>query len=280
MSGARRDVGLVISDVDGTLVLPDKSLSPRTIAAVQALHRAGIGFAVTSSRPPRGMAGLVGPLGIRTFLCGFNGGLIVTPDQAPVEGAAIPSPAARRTLAFLAGHGIETWLFDQHEWYVRDATTQFCARERRTVAFEPTVTADLDALAERAYKIVGASDDHDGLARCEAALREELGDAASASRSQAYYLDVTAREANKGRVVHALSRLLSVPPARIAVIGDGPNDVAMFREAGFAVAMGQAAPETRAAAGAVTASNAQDGFAEAMTRYILDDETGGTEAAR
>jgi Cof subfamily protein (haloacid dehalogenase superfamily) len=265
------DFALLVSDVDGTLVTPDKTLTPATIAAVHALRRAGIGFAVTSSRPPRGLAMLVEPLGIDTPLCGFNGGLIAGSDMRPIEGVTLAPDAARRTLEFLHRHRIETWLFDQWNWYVTDPGTAFCMREQRTVAFAPTAVDDFSEVADRAYKIVGASDDHARLAALETELRGLVGGAASASRSQPYYLDVTAPTADKGRAVHAFSRILAVPRPRIAVIGDGGNDVAMYREAGFAIAMGNAAAETRAAATAVTASNAEDGFAKAVSRYILGD---------
>jgi Cof subfamily protein (haloacid dehalogenase superfamily) len=274
------DFALVISDVDGTLVTPDKTLSAATIAAVHALRRAGVGFAVNSSRPPRGLAMLVAPLGIDSPLCGFNGGLIVSPDMRPIEGAALAPDAARTTLDFLHRNRIETWLFDQWNWYVTDPGTAFCMREQRTVAFAPTAVDDFSEVADRAYKIVGASDDHARLAACEAELRGLLGGTASASRSQHYYLDITAPTADKGLAVHALSRLLSVPRQRVAVIGDGSNDIAMFRAAAFAVAMGNAAPETRAAAAAVTASNAEDGFAHAISRYILGDGRDPAEAAQ
>lgn len=274
------DFALLVSDVDGTLVTPDKTLTPATIAAVHALRRAGIGFAVTSSRPPRGLAMLVDPLGIDTPLCGFNGGLIVDSDLHPMEGVAIPGGAARETVAFLERNRVETWLFDQWHWYVTDPGTAFCARERHTVAFEPTVVPDFENRFDSAYKIVGASDDHDRLATLESELRGLLGGAASASRSQPYYLDVTAPTADKGRAIHAFSRLLGVPRGRIAVIGDGGNDVAMFRESGFAIAMGNAAAETRAAAAAVTAGNAEDGFAKAVSRYILGSSAGDMEDAQ
>ena len=67
-----------------------------------------------------------------------------------------------------------------------------------------------------------------------------------------------------------LSRLLSVPVAEIAVIGDGGNDVAMFEQAGLSIAMGNARPEVRREADFVTDSNQQDGFAAAVERFILD----------
>jgi len=57
-------ISLVLADVDGTLVTKDKVLTVRAVAAVQALHAAGIAFAITSGRPPRGMAMLIEPLAL------------------------------------------------------------------------------------------------------------------------------------------------------------------------------------------------------------------------
>ena len=59
-------IKLLLADVDGTLVTQEKVLTARAIAAVQALHAQGIMFALTSGRPPRGMAMLVEPLAITT----------------------------------------------------------------------------------------------------------------------------------------------------------------------------------------------------------------------
>ena len=77
---ARRKISLVLADVDGTLVNEKKILTRRARGAVRALHGAGIHFAITSGRPPRGMAMLVEPLGLTTPIAAFNGGMIVEPD--------------------------------------------------------------------------------------------------------------------------------------------------------------------------------------------------------
>jgi hydroxymethylpyrimidine pyrophosphatase-like HAD family hydrolase len=53
------------------------------------------------------------------------------------------------------------------------------------------------------------------------------------------------------------------------VLGDMGNDVEMFRRAGFAIAMGNATPEVKALAQAITLSNDEDGFAAAVDRYVL-----------
>ena len=120
-----------------------------------------------------------------------------------------------------------------------------------------------------AVKIVGVSDDHDLVARCEKAAQDALGAKASAARSQPYYLDVTHPDANKGTVVTTLSKFLSIPANEIATIGDMPNDVLMFRKSGLSIAMGNASPEVQAQANLVTDSYDDEGFAKAIERFIL-----------
>ena len=74
---AKRKISLVLADVDGTLVNEEKVLTKRAQSAVTELRRAGIRFAITSGRPPLGMAMLFDPLALDTPIAGFNGGLFV-----------------------------------------------------------------------------------------------------------------------------------------------------------------------------------------------------------
>lgn len=66
-------IRLVIPDLDGTLVTPAKALTAGTRRAVLVLRAAGVTFAITSGRLPRGMGMLVGPLGLPTPMAAFNG---------------------------------------------------------------------------------------------------------------------------------------------------------------------------------------------------------------
>src|SRR5262249_6268642 len=91
----------------------------------------------------------------------------------------------------------------------------------------------------------------------------------SAARSQPYYLDVTHPDANKGAVVLALSRMLGIPTDQIATIGDMPNDISMFVKSGISIAMDQASDEVKRAATYVTTSSEEEGFANAVERYLL-----------
>ena len=69
--------------------------------------------------------------------------------------------------------------------------------------------------------------------------------------------------------MRAIAAHIGASLADTVVIGDMANDVAMFRVAGFSIAMGQSPAAVKAAAGAVTAANSEDGFARAVERLVL-----------
>ena len=212
---------------------------------------------------------LIDPLALRTPIAGFNGGIFVKPDMTIMAEHVLAADVAGRALEIILHHGMDAWVYSGKDWFVRDANAPHVAREQWTVKFAPTVVENFKGALGSAVKIVGVSDDHDLVARCEKDAQDALGAKASAARSQPYYLDVTHPDANKGTVVTTLSKLLSVPANEIATIGDMPNDVLMFRKGGLSIAMGNASPEVQAQADLVTDSYDDEGFAKAMERFIL-----------
>jgi Cof subfamily protein (haloacid dehalogenase superfamily) len=264
------EIRLLLADVDGTLVTHDKVLTERSVEAVHKLHKAGILFALTSGRPPRGMQMLTGPLAIDTPIAGFNGGVIVDPDMSVITQRAIPSELVAPIVAKLDA-SLDVWIYRGADWLVRDLEAPHVARERFTVQFDPTVVESLDAVTEDVAKIVGVSDDHELVQSVAAAVHDEFGEHVSAARSQPYYVDVTHPEANKGAVAKFLSARYSIPTEQIATIGDMPNDVLMFANSGLSIAMGQSDPEVQRAARRVTSSNEEEGFANAVERFILHE---------
>jgi hydroxymethylpyrimidine pyrophosphatase-like HAD family hydrolase len=160
-------------------------------------------------------------------------------------------------------------VYTDTEWFVRDPNAAHVAREQWTVKFPPTVVKTFAGLLGRVAKIVGVSDDLDRVAKCEKDAQQAGGTHISAARSQPYYLDVTHPQANKGEVVLSITRLLNIPAAEIATIGDMPNDVLMFQKSGVSIAMGNASPEVQASATYVTTSSEDEGFANAMEKFVL-----------
>jgi Cof subfamily protein (haloacid dehalogenase superfamily) len=262
-------VRLVLADVDGTLLTPDKTLTTGAIRAVERLGDAGIIFALTSARPPQGLMRFVEPLKLTTPLAAFNGGLVVDAHMKVLEKKTIRDDLVAPILDLLASHELSIWLFQGAEWFVTDEQGPHVRDESRVCDCGPTTRGDFGGLTSGVTKVVGVSDDPDSISAAAAAISAHVGSLVSATRSQSYFLDVTHPDANKGSVVRYLSSRYDVPTSEIATIGDMHNDVSMFAASGLSIAMGNAAEEVKSAAREVTRSNSDDGFEYAIETFVL-----------
>jgi Cof subfamily protein (haloacid dehalogenase superfamily) len=267
-------IALVVSDVDGTLVTKDKTLTDGALRAVRRLRDAGIGFTITSSRPALGMRFLIEPLGITLPVGPFNGSSIVDPQLNPIEQHLIPASAAERSLGVLDEFGVDIWLFTNDQWFTRNGDGEYVPNEERAIRADPTVIKDFSPYVSAACKIVGASSDAALLQRCEAAIKQAVGTQATAVRSQTYYLDVTPPGCDKGTFVQAMARRLGISTDTVATIGDMQNDLAMFRNSGLSIAMGNATDDVKQQATQVTTSNEDEGFAGAVEMILKNNAAG------
>lgn len=263
-------IRFVLSDVDGTLLHPDHSLSQRTADAIRAMREAGVLFSLASGRPPKAMRHLIETFGIDVPVAGFNGGTLVNPDGSILVAHHLPAEAALISLAlFSAEPDVEVWVFADGDWLRRDPPGPMVQREADGLGYGPVVVESFEPYLDRVDKIVAASNNTQLLVELEAQLQPKVQGLAQVSRSQPVYLDVTAMLANKGEALRTLAEHLGVPLAQTAAIGDGGNDPAMFHVAGLSIAMGQAEETVKRQANVVTGSNVEDGAAEAFERFIL-----------
>ena len=264
-----REVRLVVADVDGTLLTPNKVLTPRARAAVQSVIEAGIPFTITSGRPPLGMKLLIEALSLKHPISAFNGGLFVRPDLSVMCARHIPVEVVPPVIDTLTRGDLDVWIYTDTDWRVTSRHGPHVDREEWTVNFPPAVVPAFSDAFDRVIKIVGVSDDGEAMARCAERVQRLFGQQVSAALSQPYYLDVTHPKANKGEVISVLSTLLAIPTEHIATIGDMPNDVLMFERSGTSIAMANASTDVRRAATFVTSSNTEEGFAHAVEHFIL-----------
>jgi Cof subfamily protein (haloacid dehalogenase superfamily) len=263
------NIRLVVTDIDGTLVRHDKTLAPSTIEAVHALRKAGVLFALVSSRPPTGLDVLVEPLGIDTPRAGFNGGLILAPDNTVLHQLTIPEAACREAVAIIESRGAEAWVFADGMWYLKNPDATYVPREKLSISQDGHVVADFEPYLGKVEKLMGSSPDFDLMARLEAEVGTKLAGQATVLRSQNYYLDVTHMQANKGHAALTLAKLLGVDPAAMCCIGDMPNDTPMFSVAGLSIAMGNSPEPVKKLAQHVTGDNEGTGWADAIHTFVL-----------
>jgi Cof subfamily protein (haloacid dehalogenase superfamily) len=265
-------IDLVVSDVDGTLLTKDKTLTEGAKRAVRRLEESGVGFTLTSSRPTIGMRFLIEPLQITLPVGAFNGSSIVDAQLNPIEQHLIPVSAVQRSIDVLDEFGVDVWLFTNERWLARGGDGAYVPLEKRTIKTDPTIVPDFTLYLSSACKLVGACADAALLLRCEAAMQKALGAQATAVRSQSYYLDVTPPGCDKGTFVQAMTKRLGISTDAVATIGDMHNDLAMFRTSGISIAMGNATDEVKKLATHVTASNDEEGFAGAIEMILKHNE--------
>jgi Cof subfamily protein (haloacid dehalogenase superfamily) len=266
-------IALVISDIDGTLITSNHEVTEATKAAAAKLYERGIELSLASSRPPRSIVPLADALKLSGPFAAFNGALIVM-RNGEVLARSVISPAIITRVKAIGDHfGIGVWLYDDVDWWApwRDA---FVDREEHTSGFASRIDGYAERITRDANKltVVGKPE---LVAQAEEQVLSELGDQVSASKSKPRFLDVTSYGIHKGTVVVRLAELLRIPTERVAVIGDGPNDVEMFKHAGVSIAMGQGVDEVREAANYLTTSNDDEGWARGIEQYVL----GGYQAA-
>ncbi len=260
-------IKLVISDIDGTLITSNHEVTEATKAAASRLYEAGIKLSLASSRPPRSMFPLAQALNLHLPFASFNGALILTIDGEIKLRSAVAPEIAAHIKAIADELKIGVWLYDEKGWWAktRDA---FVEREIHTSGFEPDFSGYDEKLKQPLVKLTVVGNP-ELVAVAEKRVLADLSKAISASKSKPRFLDVTAHGYHKGSVVEHIAQVFAIPKNEIAVIGDGPNDIVMFEQAGTSIAMGQAVDEVIDAATYITSSNDNEGWARGIEKYVL-----------
>ena len=260
-------IALVISDIDGTLITSNHEVTEATKTAAEKLYVRGIELSLASSRPPRSIVPLADSLKLRGPFAAFNGALVVKRDGEVLARSVLTPETIARVKAIADQFGIGVWLYDENDWWApwRDS---FVDREEHTSGFSPRIEGYDERITREANKltVVGKPE---LVAQAEQQVLTQLADQVAASKSKPRFLDVTSYGIHKGTVVVRLAGLLQIPTERVAVIGDGPNDVEMFRQAGVSIAMGQGVDEVKDAATYLTTSNDDEGWARGIEQYVL-----------
>lgn len=279
-------VGLIVLDLDSTVLSPTGHVTPRTRAAIRATVDSGIAVCIATgrswweSREVVDEAALLGP-GV------FAGGAIVNQMESGATLSAVPMHAdvARRVCEMIDREGLAAMVLqdrnrEKYEWLI--------AAEK---PMPPTVPEWLARHGSTFARVNGLQDaSHAGTVRLSTvALIEENGRMAKALAAEiggAVYLheirvptigisvlEVFDATVNKWTGVQRVAAQLEIDEKRIVAIGDDMNDLSMLRGAAVGVAMGQARHEVKAAANLEIGSNAVDGLARYLEQIVL---AGGT----
>lgn len=270
---------LVISDIDGTLLNPAERVAPRTAAAIGRLAERGVIVTLATGRPHRWLQPVVEQLPIRPRCVAANGAVIVDTEAGEIVETHLLEPAtmaevverARGALARAGLPGLSIAVELPGE-YSSDQEETFHIGPGYLHAWQAAgyvERGEAELLSAPAVKL---------LLRNEHLQAQEFYDAVrDAVPAKLAHLTFSMREGllevmrpgvNKQLGAMALARHYSVDAADVACFGDMPNDREMIAWAGWGVAMGNAHPELKTIANEVTGTNAEDGVAAVLERWV------------
>ena len=262
-------VRLVASDLDGTLLRTDKTISDRTVAAVTACEAAGMTMVLATGRPPRWIGDISDRLGHRGVALCANGAVIYDLDDDRVlSHHTIATDAALEVVARIrrrwpdAVFAVETLdhLGLEPAWPINfpvpDNTRYADATELVTV---PPV------------KLLARLEGHPVEAALAAATLETTGLVEVTWSGGSHLLEMSAPGVTKEAALAELALRLGIEADRAVAFGDMPNDIGMLRWAGRGLAVANAHELVLAAADRVIGSNDDDGVAVELEALLGGD---------
>ena len=258
-------IRLIASDLDGTLLRSDGTISARTRDAIRAAEDRGIAFAFVTARPPRYIEGLAEAAGVTGMAVCSNGAILydiarravlhherLAPELARELTAALRE--ALPEIAFAVEHGDSLGYEPRFPVFPEDA-------EPRVDHIHAFLDGDL-------VKLLLHHPEHEaevlGTLACDA-----VGERAQVIHSGGpRIIEIAAAGVSKATGLARLCDELKIDGSEVIAFGDMPNDLPMLHFAGHAVAVANAHPEVLAAADEVALSNDVDGVARRIETLL------------
>ncbi len=258
---------LIATDLDGTLLRRDGSISARTRAVLQRARAAGVQLVMVTGRPVRHVEKIEGARELGGLAICVNGALIYDLDHERVLEEARLSPLmacelVRELRKHLPGICFAVEVGLEFGW-----EPSYGLQRKRT---EPPGLPTADALTLCAQGVNKLIARHAEFAAEELAARCQrvLVNRATASYSGAPFLEMSALRVSKASALAGYCQERQIDPNRVISFGDMPNDLPMLEWAGHSVAMANAHASVLAASNEVTLSNEEDGVAVVVDRLL------------
>lgn len=258
---------LVATDLDGTIVQHDGTVTRRTVEALAAVEEAGWHLVLVTGRPPRWMAPVVEATGHRGRAICANGAFVYDlRTEQVVESFLLGADVAREVAARLrevmprAAFALETEDgFRREDAYAARWPTPAVHRVDRVERLLDVPVA----------KLLVRDDSSLGDAMLEVATAT-VGDLATVTHSNPRdgLLEISGPGVSKASTLQRLCEELGVPPAEVVAFGDQPNDLPMLAFAGQAYAVANAHPAVLDAVTRRTSSVYEDGVAEVIESLL------------
>jgi Cof subfamily protein (haloacid dehalogenase superfamily) len=269
-------IKLVALDLDDTLLDPNLRITEDSVRSIQEVRKQGVRITISTGRMYSSALPYALQLGIDVPLITYQGALVKSSlSEEVLYFKPVPPRLAREVIQFFQRSGVHCHSYF-NDRLVMESLTEEGEFYARLAGVEAVIVDDLAGSLETnaALKIIAISNNEPKLLDLEQQLKSKYGDELHITRSKPYFLEVMHPEADKARALEVVARHYRIDRQDVMAIGDSYNDLEMLKWAGVGVAMGNAIQTVKDAADFVTASNEDEGVAQALRRFILQEAQG------
>ena len=265
---------LLVLDVDGTLLNNEREISKRTLSALLKVQQMGVRIVLASGRPTYGLMPLAKTLELGNyggFILSYNGCQIIKAQNGEIMFERRINPEMLPYLEKKARkNGFAIFTYHDDIIIADNPENEYIQSEALLNNLKVIKEEEFSTAIDFApCKCMLVSDDETALVGLEEHWKRRLNGALDVFRSEPYFLEVVPCGIDKANALGALLEQLKMKREDIIAIGDGVCDVTMLQLAGLGVAMGHAQDSVKVCADYVTASNEEDGVAQAVEKIIL-----------
>lgn len=264
-------VKLFVSDIDGTLLVSGKNISQKNIEAVKKMVDAGITVTLGTGRMYHATLPVAQALGVNVPLITYNGALIKSVDGKIFYEKNLPPEIVTELTNF----------FEENNWYIQNYSedklyfpiyndySKFYENSQKVFG-ETVGWEEMKKKTSHVCKMLGITSGLEETEKISAAVRKEFGDKVCITRSTEIFNEIICPGVSKAAAIKILAEKIGVDISEVMAIGDSNNDLPMLKAAGKSIAMGNASDEIKAVCDFQTGTCEEDGFAEAVYKYVLN----------
>lgn len=242
------DIKLIALDMDGTLLDDEGNVSQANREAIDSARQRGIDVVLSTGRFIGSVREYARSLNLSHCLITVNGSEIWL-DGKLYERHVLPADLLEWMLSLAREYGTFYWGTSTTGAYHRDNFP--------------------DDVREKEWLKFGFDTDDDDVRRLIWDKLIETG-RLEVSNSSPTNVEVNVKGISKARALKTVCQLKNTAMSNVLAIGDSLNDIKMIRQAGWGVAMGNAQQRVKEAADWVTATNNENGVAQAIRRFALE----------
>jgi Cof subfamily protein (haloacid dehalogenase superfamily) len=268
-------IKLIAIDMDGTLLLPDHTISPAVKDAIAKARERGVNVVLCTGRPYAGVENYLRELHMdqpNDYCITYNGALVQKAnDGSTVAQTALNYDDYRYLEQVSREVGSHFHALDRHTLYTANRDISYYTVHESFIANIPLVFCEAENMAKNGeFLKVMMIDDPVVLDKAIAKIPDEVKECYTLLKSAPYFLEILDKRVNKGTGVKALAESLGIKREEVMTLGDQENDIAMLEYAGMGVAMENAIDKVKEVSNFVTKSNLEDGVAYAIEKFVLN----------